>query len=721
MARSHMVLWLGLLAAAWATADAAGNIKPYPRGAFPSVGRFADVCSLQCRMSPLGNGDRGITVNGTLYPWGNRTCGVRLDADKATNLGPADPGGLDGVLLQEQALTRRVVALARSLGAARARQIATDIEFTPVTAVRRGLCGADQEALIHEPAIVDKLGLQRNSISGQVMRRVGVYDVLAVVHVSVGVCGTQKCHDVTAVDTTGSQTCGITCSGGNASCSCQGKTIVTTIGVDGVERSVSMLQRRYLSLGRGLLADTSWLGAAASVWGLTAGLGFSAAWSGTSGEPPPSLPQRALRLHWASLRGVPATNDSIFNNSFADSRPRLTNTTTAWPQLLAAVFCASPATSFVTRASVCDGIPPTRYETEPRVVGGTVVQRRQPIADSLHAQWDVVTNPEAASEVPSVNNALVLNATMATFKESPYPPASSAIENPALTAYGGREINSASATERAVASSTRRRLVYLPVRSGSTGTSDEGTSGLLPPALEKALQADTARLSVAYDRSAFAVDAPSAPAAVQDVVLAGLVVLPEAVALVAAPLTVRSAWRVQELIALGLLFATGVVSLSAIASLAVAERSGAAWRAATVRTCVGARFGVGIDGAKAADLCPQLAGTELALSEAYILIARTGYHPGRLLGLAIAFSAVYVVCAAAAAVTVIRAKRAPGLQAAIPEAASARNGTAAEAVALAAATRGRRWRRWVPRGWRRRSRPATYAGGEFELPDGGAD
>lgn len=153
------------------------NVKPFPQGAFPAIGNFPAVCSLQCRMGALSNGDRGVTVDGSLYPWGDATCGVYVDVMRVQGATTADPDGRSAMQSEEQALASRVYRLARSRGAGRGRAIETDEQYFP-RPFFSGLCPVQQQALVHESLTLNVLGLQRNSLAGAVSRRVGSYDVI---------------------------------------------------------------------------------------------------------------------------------------------------------------------------------------------------------------------------------------------------------------------------------------------------------------------------------------------------------------------------------------------------------------------------------------------------------------------------------------------------------------------------------------------------------------
>lgn len=622
------------------------SVRPFPQGSFPLVGRLHRACSLQCHMGPLANGDTSFEAGGIRYPWGDNTCRSSLDTMRAIYLSPEDKDGSKGIDLQEFAVRARVKELAGTLGAHRGRQIALDVQYLPRGPLIRRVCDGEG-SLVREEDVVNVLSLLRNSIQGGVLRKVGKYDVVGYTRISVGVCGTDDCADVSAVDTTGYHNCGAVCVQGGG-CSCQGTTVLTTVGPDGQERSISMMQHRYLSLGRGLLAQTDWFGTHQDLWNLSSLLVLYSGWD-TLGGTLPQLRQPAMYKMIASLSGVPGDRipAEVFNSTFL---PKLTNATTTWPQMLAAVVCMEPMGSFVRDRSLCDGIPSSKITYQSSTLAGVRFFGEDKEFPMTQGWFRWVVKARIHSDSP------IFNATPALFRSSPYERSSAGPAVEPLAAYGLREVHSSSPNEQAIASSVRRRLLYLPSMRGDTTTSSEALFGRIARRLHTDVDRDIKRLSSAYDRSVFEKDEPQDPATAQDVVLAVLVILPEASALAVALFTTRF-WRCRECIAVGLIFAVGLASLSAIISLAITEHRGAAWRASSIRTSVGARFPIGIDNSTLADVVVVLTGTELSYAETFLITARTGYHPTLLLWLAVGFSAAYVVCAAGSFAYIVHARR----------------------------------------------------------------
>lgn len=173
---------MGFAAAARSGPGLMHDIKAFPGVALPALGRFPSVCGLQCRMGALANGDRGISVGGTLYPWGDRSCGTERDLLRAMSAVPADPDGSAGLVAEERGLAVRVCRLARSLGAARGRAVAADERYLTKETFNGGLCPLAHQALVQETETLSVLGLQRNSLRGTVSRHIGTYDVVGYRH-----------------------------------------------------------------------------------------------------------------------------------------------------------------------------------------------------------------------------------------------------------------------------------------------------------------------------------------------------------------------------------------------------------------------------------------------------------------------------------------------------------------------------------------------------------
>eukprot|EP00170_Pyropia_yezoensis_P009671 contig_43155_g9709 len=123
-----------------------------------------------------------------------------------------------------------------------------------------------------------------------------------------------------------------------------------------------------------------------------------------------------------------------------------------------------------------------------------------------------------------------------------------------LAGTTSREINAGSAAERELAANISRcgfpLLEAAPV--------DE--YGALRATEKSTRLADLQRLSIGYDQGVFAVPPPADPASLADVVIAVVLVLPEAAAAIVMYLS-TSCWRRREVFSLAVVLITGLVAL----------------------------------------------------------------------------------------------------------------------------------------------------------------
>eukprot|EP00170_Pyropia_yezoensis_P000496 contig_2586_g497 len=145
-----------------------------------------------------------------------------------------------------------------------------------------------------------------------------------------------------------------------------------------------------------------------------------------------------------------------------------------------------------------------------------------------------------------------------------------------------------------------------------------------------------------YDRRHFRKELPLAPASNNEVILSVIVVFPELAALLAlalAPRRDRGLRRDRQ--AAVLMFLTGLVSLTGIGVMALAERAGGSWRVAAMHEDVGALRATrrsGFDGAV------------LYHTETLMVLAPVGYRPRLLVGLAAGLLGLYLLVAVACGV-----------------------------------------------------------------------
>lgn len=174
---------------------------------------------------------------------------------------------------------------------------------------------------------------------------------------------------------------------------------------------------------------------------------------------------------------------------------------------------------------------------------------------------------------------------------------------------------------------------------------------MLSQALKRSIS-DAHYAKYQYARPTYHVDATSPPTSDVELILAVIVVLPEVATLALLGLASGSGRqhmepgggrrhrRRRDHQAYCLILCTGVVSLTGIVVLAVAESRGARWRAAAVLEEVATRATEG----------SGWAGVFAAHTEQLTIIAAVGYRPrlagGLAIGLAVAYAVVAVVSAA---------------------------------------------------------------------------
>ncbi|KAK1866458.1 hypothetical protein I4F81_008976 [Pyropia yezoensis] len=444
--------------------------------------------------------------------------------------------------------------------------------------------------------------------------------------------------------------------------------------------SVSMEQRGLLSLGRAVLSRTDWLvghggggggdggdggggngtaGAAASPWALTAFVRMisesvnddAADWDGVTqwlrarpptyttadrgGRPlrrPP--PETYRNMSW-TLDGVAGTGGLLQHSATLAGSVH-----TSWLAAIASVVCLAPAGRFVAHPRVCDGVPvsaepytaapSSRLSALPLSVwpGRTQVQR----ADNV--LWSVFNGVTAVDAPPAANGSATTY--VPHFNDSTGLPRSSLSPSAggwAGALFGPREVRTAAAAEGALAAALRSRRVLLPTLGAGDHTLPEVRGRLLTDRLRSEAAAALQAASVAYDARLFGVPPPAPPADASSVLLAALVVLSEAAALFSGRLVVARHSR-REVASLATVWAAGCLSTSAVVWLAVEEVRGDGWRAAARRDALGVRWAATAADAPVADAKQFLAGAELARLEAFVMVARHGYRPRLLVGLA---------------------------------------------------------------------------------------
>lgn len=183
---------LALAAAAVVASPAAdgSSVVPFPAGALPGWGALHTLCSLQCELRDPFT----LTILDTPVTRNDSVCHSPVDAASL-------PGGLnDEVYPAEQRLGVRVKRVAarpgRPSGSLERDTVYDRLPLGRVACADEG----GQGRITGEARVVDHLTLTRNTIVGSVARVNGLYEVLGVSRLTVGVCADTSCSAVVAVD-----------------------------------------------------------------------------------------------------------------------------------------------------------------------------------------------------------------------------------------------------------------------------------------------------------------------------------------------------------------------------------------------------------------------------------------------------------------------------------------------------------------------------------------
>lgn len=559
---------------------------------------------------------------------------------------PHPLGGPDGTRLVATALVRRSTLAARFKALARrpeGSRFVEDVQYWPLppdNGLRQGAGG-----LVQEASLFRLLTLTHHTIAGSVHRETGEYDVLGVSRVTLGMCQAKDCADASAVAVAESQAVDFA----NA------KLPLLVLDGDlvaGAPRSpgqppepsaaatLSMVDDDVLSLGRAVLAHPARLGtsrAANATWRLRARVTLEADASADS-----LSGNGSVQSYFLGELGTPVSR--------------------AWLPSITRVLCHSPTVSFVRgrRDTLCGGrpSPPPPRPRRPGVFGVPmmpVFESVPPRSSTRRSSWFIsprLPADDESSELPSCP-------PLANVDE---PPAAGLTpRRPAwVAALGGREINPSSPAEAALAASTSSCWVNatdslphdpsMPVLMLQSIINPDRTIRF------GAVEADLLRLSNGFDSGVFAEDPPADPVTTGPLLLALLVLVPEIIALMGVYLATARVGR-RELLLLGLFFLAGLVSLTGIVSLAVIEVNGAGWRAAAMRDELRLDLGSSSRRTLAHGGVMSLAAAAVYRTETVIVVARTGYRPRLLVGMAVGSSVLYAVLSVAVAGLALRQLR----------------------------------------------------------------
>ena len=611
-----------------ATETSGASLLPFPPATKPSNGSFHLLKSLQCK-SASADAKAGCTVDPDvcLSTVTRPSDGCLAKESRASGAGKADDQTSD----DWGAVLRRLDALRNTdpIGG-----FVRDVTYTPLqkngsSHGSAGLSGGNQ--LLQEADVVRLLTLQRNSVSGAAHRYLGMYDVLALSRVTVGYCRMEDCTDFSAVPVIGTF----------ASDYYNATHVPLLAHTDNRGRKVpvSMLDEDVLSLGRAVVADPTWLGRAADSWALRVGLTLDAG----------SHVEQASHRPWNADALGELFNSTHSWDLSAKSAAASTTATAKWLQAVAYVWCAAPMSSFVRtdRDQLCgsmrdhlkdisNGAPRTTIRHTARWAFDPD-QRSDSLSGGGGGQPDqTLTRGPSDAPLPTCVFSVKQSA-------SGGPP----LVRPAwLVGRTAREINRASAAEVALA---RRLAPCAHAAARAAGQKPHRRIKYSHVSAYAGVRATASAASQAYDRSMFGVEQPLEPATNSTLTLAIIVLLPELIALVVLLMTTTT-WRKVDVVALGLVFLAGLISVAGIIFVAWHEVLGHHWRAASMRD----ELMVGVNILSDATVHRSLSGEPVYKVETLYVTARLGYRVALLVSLASVAVSAYVVLSLGIGVAVFR-------------------------------------------------------------------
>ncbi|KAK1865928.1 hypothetical protein I4F81_008450 [Pyropia yezoensis] len=663
---------LGVARPAGGLPERAPPVAPFPAPANTSLGRFHLLPGLQCDTAAPGvvGGVRGFFLRPPLggepmaVPVGEGACWSPVVDTTTQTTQTSTHGRVQAVSIGPTGPVLSVVPesiwdvwnLVLGLGTAAPEGRYVHDEAIKLLPPARMPAGGT-ERLLEEASVLRLLTLQRNSMGGSVHRVVGTYDVAAVSRVTVGFCRTRLCWDMSAVNVLGARG--------------QDYYNDTHLGLlaynppDGVgvysetRRHVSIGDADLLSLGRAALVRPSRLSAAATAgvpsWRLRAAFFLDAlSIIFTVGSP--------------SRRTYPLGSPWDRGDRFVDMGNTSTATDAAvstWLQAVNYILCAPPHSSFVDDSSI-DRLCGSWAEApslDSAAAGNAHKQHKHWVSwrfdPDAHLDGSLPLH-EAPHPPPAEEQPLPLCNFSATRDEATH-----AQPRPGwLVGRAEREINPAAAAEVALARALsvcahEVNALEDPSNSSSPRLEDDAPPFLRLPWIRyfsspepSRVENDVARLSQQYDRTRWGVDAPVEPASNAAIVLSIIVILPEAVALVALVLT-NPRWGRRDWMAFLFIWAAGGVSTAGVIQAAVNEAGGQRWRGSSERIVLSARLHQVEE--KGHDR--RLDRVPLFQTETLFLAARLGYRVRLLSGLAIGVTCTYMALSVGVAALAVRQTR----------------------------------------------------------------
>jgi len=542
----------------------------------------------------------------------------------------------------------------------------------------------NRQLVTDEAMVFGALTMGRNVIRGGVYRKVSVYDVLAVTVQRLGVCATDSCDSVVAVDTTrpsmpitfcanDSATNGGSDAEGDsgtspAGCLTTNVPLITQVGPDGVERPVEIANSELLTLGRGMLGSPGWFEHAATPFHLGGQLSLH----GPTLSAPTSTNTRLISIQDGQEVVKWDLNGTVLADPVEARSGSLVASSTSTPFLahLATLLCAGSLRSFLVSPSVCNGIRPwgrVRRMSGSEEINGNIMDA-DVWAGAGKVEWTVTPTsltPTAADDALASRPALPYMRPAWKVDEVPFDTVLAGtsltpvrVTPRTLIGRSSREVNPSSAVEAKLAGSLFQRQLVLPaaVVAGHGKPVSRLSSHLDLDAVAAVsnladqsgasieLNQELDRISHGYDRRIFGEKHPAPPVSLSDFILAIMMIVPELGALLGILLTTEL-WSRATLLGFSTIVVLGAVSMSGVVALASQEAMGAMWRARSTRTATHAIFSAGEPLNKWG--FPSRAGAFVVVEKSFLLLAPTMYKPASVRLVAAAVCGGYVVAAAA--------------------------------------------------------------------------